>query len=103
MLTGIIPAAEPGSSKITLTWTAPADNGGSSISNYTVLYKATTSGCPSSVTETGWTLTTATTAQATSGKEISSLTGGLTYRLCVMANNSIGSSNWVSVLGVPNT
>ncbi|MBS2025352.1 MAG: fibronectin type III domain-containing protein [Deltaproteobacteria bacterium] len=77
--------ATPGIRQIDLTWTAPASDGGSSITGYTIAISAGTS-------------TTSTTATGTSAS-LTGLLDGTTYTFTVAATNAIGTgpaSNGVS-------
>lgn len=65
-----------GSSKVTVSWTAPTSNGGSAITSYTV------------TASNGATCTTTTTSC-----EILGLTNGTAYTFTVTATNLIGTSN----------
>lgn len=64
------------SSKVTVSWTAPASNGGSAVTGYTV------------TASNGATCTTTTTSC-----EITGLTNGTAYTFTVTATNAIGTSN----------
>ena len=82
------------SRQATLTWTAPASNGGSAIQNYTVGY--TRSGQAE-----------VTTVVAGTPATISSLLNGQTYSFRVRANTGFGAGNWsdvstVAITGVPD-
>jgi hypothetical protein len=68
--------AVPGNTQATVSWTAPASNGGSPITGYTV------TASPGGVT--------ATTAGATSAAVVT-LTNGVTYTFTVTATNSVGT------------
>ncbi len=70
--------ASPGDGQATVSWTAPADNGGSAITSYTVT--ASPGGAASTVS--GSTLTTA----------VSGLTNGTDYTFTVVATNVAGNS-----------
>ena len=90
--------ATPGNRQVAVTWTAPADDGGAAVSTYTLAYKATTSACPAR-TDNTWTIrTTASTSLSLSG-----LVNGSNYRLCVRANNQVGSSPWATAAATPTT
>jgi titin len=71
--------ATPGNGKITLTWSAPSSNGGSTITGYKV-YRGTSSGSLSILTTLGNVLTYTNTG----------LTNGQTYHYKVSAVNSAG-------------
>lgn len=74
-LSGISPTS------VTVTWTAPADNGGSPITGYEVGY-GTNSTTPSTI------------ITATSPKAITGLTPGTTYFFWVRAINAVGTGPW---------
>ena len=86
----VIPATNPaaptaptlttGNSQIQATWTAP-DNGGTTITSYTVQYRVTG--------ETSWNTTTTSTTSLT----ITGLTNGATYQVRIIAVNAVGSSS----------
>jgi hypothetical protein len=86
-----IPAATPdpptglvvdsiGDGQVALDWAAPADDGGSPVTSYTVDVSPACSGC------------TGTTA-VTSSSTVSGLTNGIVYAFEVRANNAKGSSS----------
>ena len=75
--TGVI--AVPGNSSATVTWTAPANNGGSPITSYEVEY----SGLTGPITMN----TTSTTAT------VNGLTNGTSYTFKVLAKNAVGSGS----------
>ena len=70
-----------GDAKVTLTWSAPTNDGGVSITNYKI-YRGTTSGSETSLTNLGNVLTYSD----------SNLTDGQTYYYRVSAVNSVGES-----------
>jgi hypothetical protein len=74
-LSGISPTS------VTVSWTAPADNGGSPITGYQVGY-GTSSTTPSTI------------VSGTSPKIITGLTPGTTYFFWVRAINAIGTGPW---------
>ena len=78
----------PGDTQIALSWTAPADNGGSTITGYDVEYRSGISGAFTGASHTG------TTTAAT----ITGLTNGQSYQVQVRAKNSYGAGPW-SALG----
>jgi hypothetical protein len=73
--------ATPGAGKVTLTWQAPADNGGSDITGYKV-YRSVNEGTPTLLTTVG---ASTLTYVDTSG------TPGTTYSYFVVATNANGS------------
>ena len=77
------PSLTPGNKQLTVSWTAPSDNG-AAISDYDVQYKL------SSVT--GW--TDANHAGAGTSTTLSSLTNGQRYDVQVRAKNAVGPSDW---------
>jgi len=78
-----ISAVIAGPDSATVNFTAPANNGGSSITGYTVTAIPSTSTLLGNVTATG----------TTSPILITNLTGGTAYTLTVAATNSIGTGN----------
>ncbi|WP_420435575.1 fibronectin type III domain-containing protein [Candidatus Poriferisocius sp.] len=91
-------SATAGDGQITATWTAPASDGGSPITVYTLAYKATTSGCPTTI-DASWTVRTISTTSASIGD----LANGTAYRLCVNAANTVGDSDWTGTTATPAT
>lgn len=80
-----------GNSQVSLSWTAPASNGGSSITDYLVEYKLNSSGAWSTFSDGTSTNTTAT---------VTSLTDDLLYNFRVSAINAIGTSTPSSTTNV---
>ena len=74
--------ATPGNTQVSLSWTAPTDNGGSAITDYTIQYSANAG--------TLWTTFNDGTNTATS-TTITGLTNGDTYRFQVFATNTAGT------------
>ena len=94
---GLVPGAPTslagtiGSTSVALSWTAPADNGGSAITNYTVEYTPS-GGSAATVTATS------------SPYTLTGLTNGTTYSIRVAANNAIGRGAYTSAISrVPAT
>ena len=83
-----------GDGEITLTWTAPTDTGGATISSYTVQYKETKKEAGSTI-DANWTTLSSCTA---SGCSHSGLRKGDKYRYQVKANNGVtsGDDNWAT-------
>jgi RHS repeat-associated protein len=90
-------AATSGDGQATVTWTAPASNGGSAISSYTVTpYVGTSAQTPTSVSGSTTSLTT------------TAISNGTTYTFQVFATNAIGSgaaatSNAVTPAALPGS
>jgi len=83
--------ATPGQSQIALSWTAPASNGGSAVTDYVVQYKLTSSG--------SW-LTFADGASTATSATVTGLVNGSSYDVQVLAVNSIGQSAPVTSTGI---
>jgi len=76
-----------GNSQVSLSWTAPADNGGGAITNYTIQYSSDSGSNWSTFPQTASTATTAT---------VTGLTNGTSYLFQVAAANVVGASSWSS-------
>ena len=76
--------ASKGNTEISLSWSAPADNGGSSITDYLVEYKLTSEPTTWSTFADGTTTTSAT---------VTGLTNDLSYDFRVSAVNAFGTSS----------
>ncbi|QLH07035.1 fibronectin type III domain-containing protein [Nitrosopumilus ureiphilus] len=74
-------SATPGNSQVSLSWTAPTDDGGSAILNYVVEYSTDNFGTFTTLTST------------TIALNISDLINGQQYQFRVYAENSVGRSN----------
>jgi len=86
LVTGL--KATPGSKRVTLTWAAPADNGGSAITNYEIMYADQTAGVWSAYKSVTRTASTATTATVTG------LTAGKAHIFVVRAVTALGVGQW---------
>ena len=78
--------SNPGNRKATLTWQAPSNDGGDSITGYNIYRDGT---LVATVEENTYTVT--------------GLTNGLVYALCVAAENSAGISPYTCVNVIPRT
>lgn len=79
-----------GNAQAALSWTAPADNGATSITNYSVEYTPT-GGSPT---------TTLLNSTLTSSRVLSGLTNGTTYSVRIAAVNSVGVGAYNSAVSV---
>jgi len=79
--------ASAGDARATLAWTAPSNNGGAAITNYTVQY--------SSNSGTTWT-TFARSASAVASATVTGLTNGTSYTFRVAAVNDAGTGAYSS-------
>ena len=80
------PAAED--AEATVSWDAPSDSGGVSVTGYRVRYKLSSSSSWSTVSVSG------------RSAKLSGLTRGSTYDVGVLAVNSVGSSSWSSTVSM---
>ncbi len=78
--TGVV--ANAGNASASVAWIAPANNGGSAITSYTVT--ALVGGAPTAIT--------VTVPGTSTGANVSGLTNGTTYTFTVHATNSVGNS-----------
>jgi hypothetical protein len=83
-----------GNQSIALTWTTPSNNGGASITSYSIQYKLSSDS----------TFTTINTLTTTTNYTITSLINGLTYNIQIAAINSNGTSSYTSAINsIPST
>ncbi|WP_446830451.1 fibronectin type III domain-containing protein [Candidatus Foliamicus sp.] len=83
------PTLEAGDQRIAVTWSAPADDGGSAITGYTVQWKAGDGAWP----EPGPMDSVELGASSTSFN-IDGLSNGTTYEVRVLASNAVGDGAW---------
>ena len=74
--------ATPGNTQVSLSWTAPASNGGSPITDYVIQYR--TGANPFTTFADG--------VSTTTGATVTGLTNGVSYDFQVSAVNSVGTS-----------
>ncbi len=79
----VITGLSPGKASVTVTWTAPANTGGSAITGYVVIPYIGTTAQPAR-----------SFASAATTQTITGLTNGATYRFKVRARNAVGLSTW---------
>jgi len=90
-----------GNSQATVSWTAPASNGGSAVTGYAIDY--------SSDGGSNWTTASANTGTTSVSYTVTGLTGGVNYVFRVAARNAAGQGSWsatsgqATVYGVPAT
>jgi hypothetical protein len=88
-----------GSGQVDLTWTAPASDGGSALTDYVVQYRVNTDG-------SAWTEFNPS-VNATAAETVTGLINGTAYRFRVAAVNGVGTGDYsaesdpVTVLAVP--
>ncbi|MGH9132022.1 MAG: fibronectin type III domain-containing protein [Acidimicrobiales bacterium] len=92
------PSAKSANSSAPVTWTAPANNGGSAITGYTI---------DAYDNATGALTTTATACATCTTATVTGLSNGTNYDVVIYANNAQGASygahaNAVTPLGVPS-
>ena len=102
----VVPAAPAGPTltvkhqSLGVSWSAPADDGGSAVTDYDVQYRACTATpltCATSPTWGSWTtLTGAADPGATTSATITGLTNATAYQVQVRASNPAGSGAWSS-------
>lgn len=82
-------SATAGDTQVSLTWTAPASNGGSAITDYSVRY-----------TPSGGSPTTVLVGSATASRVVTGLTNSTVYAVEVAAVNAIGTGSYTSSVSV---
>ena len=83
------PVLEARNAALAVSWTAPADNGGSAITDYDLRYREKpASGDPP------WTELDDTTASTATTATITGLTSGTEYEVQVRAQNANGTGPW---------
>ena len=86
-------SATTGNTQLSLSWTAPASNGGSAITGYTVEY-----------TPSGGSPSTVNTGSTSTSYALTGLTSGTTYSVRVSAVNAAGTGSYsASASGTPAT
>ena len=80
------PALASGNAQLDVSWTAPASNGGSAVTDYDVQY--------SSDGGTTWTEWNASNTSTTTSATITTLTNGTSYQVQVRAGNANGDGPW---------
>ena len=85
-------AAVAGNRRAQLTWSAPADNGGSAITEYIISRGV--------MGESGW-VTIHVPGSSTFAYNDTGLTNGKWYLYYIMAVNGIGNGNWASADAIP--
>ena len=88
-----VPTTGNDGQRLSVTWTAPTNDGGSAITGYDVQYKTSTASDWTDKSHTG-------TGTSTT---ITGLTQGTAYNVQVRATNSVGDSAWSSGTGTPAT
>ena len=90
------PTVTTGDQQLTVTWTAPSDNG-SAITGYSVHYCTSTDDCTD---DDNW--TDSGHSDTTRSVDITGLTNGTAYKVRVRATNSVGDGPWsTSATGTP--
>jgi titin len=84
-------SAKPGNGQVALSWTAPTDDGGSAITDYTIQYKVSA--------DSAWS-TFAHSASATTSRIVTGLSNGSTYDFRVAAVNAQGTSLYVTTTNI---
>jgi titin len=91
--TGVTATGGSASGRLALSWTAPASNGGSAITSYTVEY-----------TPSGGSAQTVSTASAANSYDLDGLTNGTLYSVRVRAVNAVGAGSYsVAASGTPGS
>ena len=93
MPTGVMVVSSADGTMATVSWTAPASDGGSAITGYKVMYKMTGSDADYMSMDAAADATSAT---------ISDLTAGTDYDIVVVAVNAVGESAMATAMGMTN-
>jgi hypothetical protein len=80
-----------GNGQVSLSWTAPSNDGGAAITDYTVQYSTDIGGGTGST----W-ATFSRAASATANATVTGLTNGTSYKFRVAAVNSAGTGEYTS-------
>ena len=83
--------SSPTATSVALAWSAPADDGGSAVTSYSVRYRKQNADL---TWPTTWTTHTRSGTGTTTTETISNLTTGSAYQFQVSATNGIGTSDW---------
>ena len=83
------PTLTPGNAQLAASWTAPANNGGSAVTDYDVRYCST-----SCNVATNWTELDDSTDSTALSATVATLTNGTSYQVQVRAGNTHGDGPW---------